>query len=100
LRWLFLRLCYVQWINFLPSAYILVQTIVVLIVALPVFTKIEPVFDSIVILVFLTYLFVYILKLLQTLDRPFREDEKTMDDVSLFLLHELEAELKAMLAGS
>lgn len=83
-----LRMYYIQRINFLPSAYILVQSIVCLIVVLLMLTKIEPFYDSVIMIVFLTYLFVYIIKLLRTLDKPFRAEERTMDDVSLFLLDE------------
>ena len=88
-----LRIYYIQRINFLPSAFILMESIVALVLALLLFTKIEPTSDAIIILVFLAFLFIYILRLLRKLDRPFRENEKTMDDVSLFLLHELEEEL-------
>jgi hypothetical protein len=83
-----LRVYYIQRTDFLPSAYILVQSIVALIMILLVFTKIEPFHDAIIIIFFLTYLFVYILKLLRTLDQPFQKSGTTMDDVSLFLLHE------------
>lgn len=83
-----LRMYYIQRINFLPSAYVLVQSIVGLIVVLLMLTKIEPFYDSVIIIIFLSYLFVYIIKLLRTLDKPFRPDGTTMDDVSLFLLEE------------
>ena len=53
-----------------------------------VLTKIEPFLDSLLTITFLTYIFVYILKLLKTLDKPFRAGERTKDDVSLFLLRE------------
>lgn len=94
-----LRLYYIQRIDFLPSSFILMESIVALVLALLLFTKIEPASDAIVILVFLAFLFIYILRLLHKLDRPFREGEKTMDDVSLFLLHELEDELVKEQAG-
>ena len=90
-----LRIYHIQRIDFLPSAYILVQTIVVLIIVALEFTKIDPVYVSIVILVFIAYIFIYLLKLLKIIDRPFRLDERTMDDVSLFLLNEFAQRLAA-----
>lgn len=90
-----LRVYYIQKINFLPSAFMLVESIVALIMVLLVFTKIEPFFDAVVITIFLTYIFTYVLKLLKTLDKPFRANEDTRDDVSLFLLRELEERINA-----
>ncbi|HYU58371.1 MAG TPA: hypothetical protein VEO00_10030 [Actinomycetota bacterium] len=81
-----LRVYHIQRTDFLPSGYLLIQTMVVLILAALVFTKIEPLSLAIVVLVFLTYFFVYLERLLRLLDRPFRLDERTPDDVSLFLL--------------
>lgn len=90
-----LRMYYIQRTGFLPSAYFFIQSVVALILGLLVFVKIEPLYTAIIITVFLTYLFVYILGLLRVLDRPFRHGEHTRDDVSLFLLHELRDRLKA-----
>lgn len=89
-----LRMYYIQRTGFLPSAYFFVQSIVVLLLGLLVFVKIEPLYTAVIVMVFLTYLFVYILGLLRTLDRPFRKGERTRDDVSLFLLDELRARLQ------
>lgn len=94
MRKAFLRMYYIQKTGFLPSAYFFVVSLVVLILGLLVFVKVEPLYSSIIITVFLTYLFVYILGLLRILDRPFRQGEHTRDDVSLFLLHELRDRLQ------
>lgn len=83
-----LRVEHIQRTNFLPSAFVLVQSVVGIVLFLLVLTKIEPFFDAVVVLVIVTYLFVYILKLLHRLDTPFRPTEKTKDDVSLFLLRD------------
>lgn len=88
-----LRMYYIQRTDFLPSAYILVQSIVGLIMILLVLTKIEPFHDAIIVIVFLTFIFVYILKLLRTLDKPFQKSGTTVDDVSLFLLHEFKGRM-------
>lgn len=90
-----MRVYYIQRIEFLPSARNFVTSLVVLILALLLVTVIEPVYLGIALVGFLAYLFVYILRLLALLDTPFRVREKTQDDVSLFLLHEAEAELSA-----
>ncbi len=88
-----LRVYYIQKIDFLPSAYNFVRTLVVLIIGLLLLTVIEPVGLGVVLVGFIAYLFTYILRLLRTLDTPFRVHEKTQDDVSLFLIHELEERL-------
>ncbi|MHB0999606.1 MAG: hypothetical protein ACYC27_10190 [Armatimonadota bacterium] len=83
-----LRTYYIQKINFLPSAFVLLETIVILIITLLIFTKIEPFITSIILIGFVAYLFVYVFRLLKILDNPFRVGERTMDDISLFLLKE------------
>lgn len=83
-----IRIYHIQRIHFMPSAYILAKTIVFLIIALLIMTKIEPPYDSFILVSFISYLFIYLIKLLHTMDMPFRIDEYTMDDVSLFLLKE------------
>jgi hypothetical protein len=83
-----LRIYHIQRTAFLPSAYVLIQTIVGLIIVALLFTKLDPLHESIVVLVFISYFFIYLVKLLGILDMPFRIRERTMDDVSLFLLNE------------
>lgn len=90
-----LRMYYIQRTGFLPSAYFFVQSIVALLLVMLVFVKIQPLYSSVIVIVFLTYLFVFIMGLLKTLDRPFRKAEKTRDDVSLFLLEEFRERLLA-----
>ncbi len=83
-----LRIYHIQRIDFLPSAYILIQTVVGLIIASLVFTKLDPLSESIVVLVFISYFFIYLTRLLRILDTPFRVGTGTQDDVSRFLLKE------------
>jgi len=59
-----------------------------------VFVKIEPGYEAIVLLLVVSYFFIYLVKLLKILDTPFRVGEHTMDDVSLFLLKEFSADLE------
>ena len=89
-----LRIYHIQRINFLPSAQILTQTIVLLILVLLVFTKITPLLNGVVMVAFVSYLFIYLLRILRVIDKPFRVDEYTMDDVSLFLLREVGERIK------
>jgi hypothetical protein len=59
------------------------------IIAVALFTDIGPLDDSLPIVAFLSFFFIiYLVRLLKVLDTPFRIDERTMDDVSLFLLRE------------
>ncbi len=88
-----LRIYHIQKIQFVPSAFILAETIVVLIIGLLLLTKIEPVYDGIIMVAFLSYLFIFLLKLLRVLETPFRADEYSMDDISLFLLRELQEKI-------
>ncbi len=66
----------------------LIQTILGLIVAALLFTNLDPFYESIVALMFISYFFIYLVRLLGIIDTPFRVNERTMDDVSLFLLNE------------
>jgi hypothetical protein len=83
-----LRVYHVQRTEFLPSAYILVTTLVALIVGVAILTDIGSLDDSLPIIAFISFFFIYLVRLLKVLDTPFRLDERTMDDVSLFLLRE------------
>lgn len=82
------RMYHIQRTVFLPSAYLLIQSIVVLIIVALLLTKFDPLYQSIVVLIFIVYFFTYLVKLLRILDTPFHAASKTMDDVSLFLLKE------------
>lgn len=88
-----LRIYHMQRTAFLPSAYVLIQSIVGLIIAALLFTELQPLYQSIVVLIFISYFFIYLVRLLGILDTPFRVTEHTMDDVSLFLFTELDHRL-------
>lgn len=90
-----LRIYHIQRTNFLPSAYLLIQTMVFLIIAALEFTQIEPLREAIVILALVSYFFIYLIRLLKIIDRPFQVREHTSDDVSIFLLTELAERLGA-----
>lgn len=89
-----LRVFHLQRTQFLPSAYILAETIVALIVFLLLFIKTEGSPESMILFGFIAYMFLYIVRLLRELDKPFREGDSSLDDVSLFLLHDFETKLR------
>lgn len=95
LRRLVLRVYHIQRTDFVPSAYVLVYAIMGLILALVVFVRIEDIVTAVLEISAIAYLFIYLVKLLRNLDKPFRPDEDTMDDVSRFLLKEFAARLRA-----
>jgi hypothetical protein len=81
-----LRVYHVQRTEFLPSAYLLIQSIVVIIITVLAFMEIEPTYEAVIILGFISFFFISLLRLLRLMDRPFHVEERTKDDVSLFLL--------------
>jgi hypothetical protein len=67
----------------------MIVSFVVMIVALLMFTKIETEVVTLVTLAFLSFFFLYLLRLLNIINRPFKVgQERSDDDVSLFLLYE------------
>jgi hypothetical protein len=90
-----LRIYHIQQVEFLPSTYLLIQTLVFLGIGTLVFTRLGSLPESLVALGFISYLLIYLVKLLKVIDRPFRVDERTPDDVSLFLLDEFAERLEA-----
>lgn len=79
---------YLQRIQPLPSAFILVQSIVGLIITMLLFTKIGSLTDEIVVTGFLSFTYIYLYKLVEVIDTPFHPEGETQDDISLFLLEE------------
>ena len=75
--------------EFLPSAKTMIVSIVTIILVLMMFTNLEGHVESLVTLGFLSFFFLYLLRLLMIIDKPFEVGaERTDDDVSLFLLNE------------
>jgi hypothetical protein len=89
LRKSLLRVYHIQREEFLPSAKTMIFSIVLIILVLMMFTNLEGHVESLVTLGFLSFFFLYLLRLLNVIDRPFKVGrERTDDDVSLFLLNE------------
>lgn len=93
LRRLIFRITHIQRIQFVPSVHVLVQSLVFAIVSLLLFLKTEGSPESALIFGALSYMFIYSLYLVNTLEQPFRKGRQSLDDVSLFLLREFEEKL-------
>ncbi len=96
LRKAVLRIYHIQREEFLPSAYAMIVSFVVMIIALLMFTKIEGRVETLVTLAFLSFFFLYLLRLLNVINKPFKVgQERGDDDVSLFLLYEFVVHARA-----
>jgi len=94
-----LRIAHIDRTDFIPSARLLLQTIVWLVIAILVFTTIEPPYLALVLTAFVAFMFEYMLRLQSRLERPFRPAGSTRDDVSLFLLKDFEARIREVAAS-
>jgi hypothetical protein len=100
LRKSLLRVYHIQREEFLPSAYALIVTFVLVILALTMFTNFDGHIESLVTVGFLSFFFLSLLHLLNVIDKPFKVGtERTEDDVSLFLLNEFVVQAQAAEAG-
>lgn len=94
-----MRVSYIQRIDFLPSAYTLVEIILVLVIFVLVFTEIaNPVTDAVMI-GFISLIFLYILRLLRVLDSPFQAAGSGLDDVSLYQIDALHTQMHSRANG-
>lgn len=84
-----LRMYHIQREEFLPSAKAMITSLVLIILVMLMFTDMGGYIESLVTLGFLSFFFVYLLRILNVIDKPFKVGrERTDDDVSLFLLTE------------
>lgn len=88
------RVNYIQNIRLIPSATILARTIVIFSIALLLLTQVNPFVGGLSITIIITYIFVYMLLLIEVISTPFHAAGKTQDDVSLFLVSEATSHLK------
>lgn len=95
-----LRIYQIQRVEFVPSVHVLVQTLVISIVVLMLLLKTEGDPAIAVLFGFISYMFVYALYLIRLLEQPFAKGHSSVDDVSLFLLDELETRLRQALEAS
>lgn len=94
LRSLF-RVNYIQKIKFIPSAFILARSIVLLVIVVLLLTNIDPFYGGLVLTGVISFILLYMIILIQTISIPFHAKGKTQDDVSLFLLRETTTHLKS-----
>jgi ABC-type multidrug transport system fused ATPase/permease subunit len=89
LRKAVLRVYHIQREEFLPSAYTMIVSFVVMIVVLLLVTNMGGLLESLVTVGFLSFFFIYLLRLLNIINQPFKVGvERGDDDVSLFILYE------------
>jgi ABC-type multidrug transport system fused ATPase/permease subunit len=92
-----LRVYHIQREEFLPSAKAMIVSMVAIILVLLMFTDMGGLLESLVTLGFLAFFFIYLLRLLNVIDKPFKVGrERTDDDVSLFLLTEFVVHAQAI----
>ena len=73
--------------EFLPSAYAMIVSFVVMILTLLMLTKIHDRVETLVTLGFLSFFFLYLLRLLNVINKPFKVGrQRSNDDVSLLSL--------------
>lgn len=96
LRRSMLRIYHIQRVEFVPSVHVLVQTLVLSIIVMMLLLKTEGDPASAILFGFISYMFVYALYLIRLLEQPFAKGHGSFDDVSFFLLNELEMKLRSM----
>lgn len=91
-----LRVYQLQREEFLPSAKAMIVSIVLVILAVLMFTDMGGFAETLVTLGFLSFFFLSLLRLLNVIDKPFKAGhQRTDDDVSLFLLNEFVVQVEA-----
>src|SRR5215472_6909978 len=95
LRKCLFRIAYIQKMEFVPSVHVLVQSLVLASLFVLLFLKTTGAWESMLIVAFVGYMFLYSLFLIGHLDQPFRQGEGTVDDVSLFQLREFLEKIEA-----
>jgi hypothetical protein len=88
LRKVVLRVYHIQETEFVPSAYILIWTILLLAVGVLTFTKSEGGGEAYVLLGAIYFFLLYLARLLKILDTPFQPRKRTTDDVDFKLMNE------------
>jgi len=88
IRKLVLRVYHIQETEFVPSAYTLIWTILLLAVGVLTFTKSESETEGYVLLGAIYFFLLYLARLLKILDTPFQPKKRTTDDVDFKLFDE------------
>jgi hypothetical protein len=80
------RVTYIQRIKFIPSANILLKSIVFFVIGLLILTNVDPFYGSLAIIGIISFVLIYMMILIGVISTPFHDSGKTRDDVSLFLI--------------
>lgn len=80
------RVTYIQRIKFIPSASILLKSIVFFVIGLLIITNVDPFYGSLAIIGIISFVLIYMMVLIGIISKPFHISGKTRDDVSLFLI--------------
>ncbi|QQS19464.1 hypothetical protein IPL85_04245 [Candidatus Saccharibacteria bacterium] len=80
------RVTYIQRIKFIPSASILLKSIVFFVIGLLILTNVDPFYGSLAIIGIISFVLIYIMILIGIVSTPFHDSGETRDDVSLFLI--------------
>ena len=83
------RINYIQKIHFLPSASLLSWLILLIVVTTLLLTNLSTAYAEIAITGSITFIMVYIVRLIHVARQPFGEKGSSLDDVSLFLIREV-----------
>lgn len=89
------RVNYIQRIQFIPSAFLLIKAIAIMALGLLIFTNIDPFYGGLFIVGAITFILTYMLILIHHIATPFRGKGQSKDDVSLFLLREAKLYLES-----
>lgn len=89
------RINYIQKIRFIPSAFILARSLVVIIVVLLLLTNVDPYYSGLILTGIISFIMIYMNILIQTVSVPFHDKGSTRDDVSLFLIREVREYLQS-----
>lgn len=88
------RVNYIQKIKFIPSAFFLVRSIVVLSLSVLILTNMDPFYGGLALTGTISFIMIYMITLIHVVSVPFHGKGKTRDDVSLFLLRETKTYLQ------
>ncbi|MBL8121411.1 hypothetical protein JNM87_01540 [Candidatus Saccharibacteria bacterium] len=89
------RVNYIQKIRFIPSAFVLVSSIAIIVSLTLLLTNIEPFMGSLILTGIIVYVLAYMVQLIQVISTPFHASGATYDDVSLFLIDETREYIEA-----
>lgn len=90
------RIHHIQKTEFVPSARVLIQTLVAAILFLLLCLRTDGSYAATITFGFVSYLFVYAMHLIAVFEQPFRSGDHSADKVSLFLLTDFLAGLDAV----